>query len=78
MNGSKMSRTTMKVGMLVLGFTLVVSGVLVGGDAELDLRVRLVVAAILMLGGIASMVRALVFETDAPVRHRAAGAGSRR
>ena len=76
---SKMSRTTAKVGMLVLGFTFVVCGALVGADPELGLGARVAMAAMLMLAGVASLVKALVLETDVPVRvrHRSARADSR-
>jgi hypothetical protein len=74
---SGMSRTTAKIGMLILGFTLAVSGFLVYADPELRMAPKLAFAAMLVLAGIASMVKALLLETSAPIRHRATGVGSR-
>ncbi len=74
---SNMSRTTTKVGLIVLGFAMAVTSMLVAVDPELGLGARIVLAGALLLGGLAFMVKALVFDTDPPIRHRAERSGSR-
>lgn len=55
-----MARTTGKVGLFVLGFTMVVCGMLLFNDAESTLPVwaRTMAAALFSIAGLASMASA--------------------